>query len=157
MAKNEFVAEGMKLLEQEEYDKAIEYFANNLSDHLSYYGLASAKIRKNPSKISSEELLDVISLYQKSIELSPEFADAYYMCGMAFSKLTANILIAIQQEQQPASEENIDIAFSTLSNYREYINASVKVNPSFKEIAEKEAENYGKLYAAIESFSANEP
>ena len=79
------------------------------------------------------------------------------MCGMTFSKLTANILIAIQQKQQPASKENIDIAFSTLSNYREYINAAVKVNPSFKEIAEKEAENYSKLYAAVESFSADEP
>ena len=153
MTKNTHAEEGMKLLEEGKYDKAIEHFSKNLSDHLSYYGLASAKIRKDPSGISTEELLEVISLYQQSIEISPDFADAYYMCGMAFSKLTTNILIAIQSQQQPASEENIEIAFSTLSNYREYINASVKVNPSFKEIAEKEAETYSKLYAAIENFS----
>ena len=153
MTKNSLVDEGMKLLEEGEYDQAIKYFSKNLNDHRAYYGLASAKIRKNPSEISTEELLEVISLYQKSIELSPDFADAYYMCGMAFSKLTTNILFAIKSEQQPASDENIEVAFSTLSNYREYINAAVKINPNFKEIAEKEAETYSKLYAAVESFS----
>ena len=33
------------------------------------------------------------------------------MCGMAFSKLTTNLLFAMQRQEQPVNDENIEIAF----------------------------------------------
>lgn len=153
MTQNTSTEKASELFERGEYDQAIEIFEKNLTDNLSYYYLATAKIQRDPSQISTEELLEVISLYQQSIELSPDFAEAYYMCGMAFSKLTTNLLFAMQRQEQPVNDENIEIAFSTLANYRDYVNTSVKVNPKFKEIAQREVETYNKLHAAIKEFS----
>ena len=71
MTQNTSTEKASELFERGEYDQAIEIFEKNLTDNLSYYYLATAKIQRDPSQISTEELLEVISLYQQSIELSP--------------------------------------------------------------------------------------
>lgn len=75
---------GMALLQEKKFDESAAYFARHLPGNpLAYYGLAQTKFRRDVAHLSVEKMREIIGLLEQAIALSPGFADAHFMGGMA--------------------------------------------------------------------------
>lgn len=133
---------GFKLLKKNQFEKSKEYFSSHLEDdnYIVYYGLATANFKEKPGEISKEETNRIIDLYLKSIEKKEDFADGYFMLGMAYQRLTS---IKVTEFQEKSSKDlTIENIQATLTKAQESFEKAIELDPDFKETLQSEIMKY---------------
>lgn len=145
--------EGIKLIENGEYDKAMGFFKSRLDsdDPTVYYGLATAIFKKSSSSLKKEETKKVIELYERSIENS-EFGDAYLMLGMAYEKMASILINEYKKDPYIDSDNKVKEIKDFLLLAKIVIEKSVEFNPFFKDIAQSELSSYRKRLNNIDNL-----
>ena len=140
---------GMSLLHADKFNEAAAYFEKHLdSNAIAYYGLALAKFRTDTAHLTVDQAKEIAALYEKSIQLSPDFADAYFMCGMAYNAIAGLQIGAINRGQAPLTSEALQELDLLLKKANSYFDKAVAISPGFSEIAKGERDLNQRIQVA---------
>jgi tetratricopeptide (TPR) repeat protein len=142
------LSQGFKLLERKRFEEAIAYFTEHLdADSQAHYGLATAKFRKLKETALQDEgaTQKIISLYERSIELDPDFADSYLMLGMAYETKTNYLLKEKRETREGEIRESIQNSQTALERAKE-------LNLNFKKIVDAELKQIERQKKFLESW-----
>lgn len=138
---------GIQLLEQKDYNAAIQFFRRKLESgtpkahDLAHYGLATALYLKKNVSLTRKETEEIISHYQKSIAQNPNFPDAYFMCSLAYDRLASTYI-----DEGKTNEEHrtrmLAKAREALATARQHLTKATGLNPNFRETATKYEKSY---------------
>ena len=143
-ANDDEFCEGIRLLENGEHDRAEAYFQQRLDrdNPLVYYGLATARFKRDQISLTRDQTLELIDLYKKSMSKKPDFADSYLMCAMAYEQLASVLTREYKREPYDNQDKKIADIKSTLEEEKNLMDEAVRLNPGFQEIAESEIKAY---------------
>jgi tetratricopeptide (TPR) repeat protein len=137
---------GVNLLHQNKFDEAAQYYAKHLEKNAAaHYGLALSKFRKNPANLSVQDLEGIAELLETAIALAPDFADAYFMCAMAYHQAAGLQLGSYNKNRVPAGRDAFQVPDAHLVKAERYFGKAIALNPAFSEIAEREMDLNQKL------------
>ncbi len=138
---------GMGLLEQGKYLESAAYFQSHLKKNSpeAYYGLALAKFRRDTARLTLEEAREIIGFFEQAIALSPNFADAYFMCGMAYNTAAGFQLGSYNKSPTLRTAGEFEEPDAFLVKAADYFRKAVTLNPGFSGIANGEIELHQRL------------
>lgn len=151
------MGDGIKLLEQGKYSEAINFFSGkveNKDDYISPYGLATAMFKMEQEGLTKERTEEIIKLYGISIQRKKDFADAYFMKGMAYEQLASIFTREFKKDPYHNQDEKIKDIKNALTIAKKQIKKAVELNPKFKEHAESELRAYKDRLEGIENLRA---
>jgi tetratricopeptide (TPR) repeat protein len=144
---------GMSLLQENKFDEAAAYFEANLNGNaMAYYGLATAKFKRDTKNITPAKLSEIIDLYEKAIALAPDLSDAYLMCGMALNARGAFQLGVMNKERAELTPAGVDEARTTLARADGFLRKAIELNPGFSKIVTPELETIRHLVGSHEAM-----
>lgn len=148
---------GIKLIEEGKYEEAKKFFKSklHLNDYLVYYGLATAIFKENRSSITKEETNNVIELYQESIKLNPDFADAHLMLGMAYEQIVSILIKDYKKSPYSNSDQKVGEIKRVLDLARISIKRAVEFNPNLYDISQSELNSFERRLMEIDNLKQN--
>lgn len=148
---------GMTLLQQNKFDESSAYFQKYLEGNaIAYYGLALAKFKRDPSNLTLGQAREIIDLYEQAIALSPNFSDAYFMCGMAYNFAAGYQLGIYNKNRMRRSPEAFKESDAFLDKAEQYFDKAVELNPGFSRIVADEVELNLKLTTLSDKLKAEQ-
>ncbi|MBL8469764.1 hypothetical protein [Methyloversatilis discipulorum] len=130
---------GMALLQKNRFDESSAYFQEHLKGNaVAYYGLALTKFRRDTAHLSLAQAKEIVNLYEQAIALSPEFADAYFMCGMAYNAAAGFQLGSYNKDRSLIGPGAFHEPDGFLIKAELYFRKAITLNPGFFKIAEGE-------------------
>jgi tetratricopeptide (TPR) repeat protein len=137
---------GMRLLEQNKYDDSAAYFQKHLKGNaIAHYGLALTKFRRDTKNLTLVQTQEIIELYEQAIEISPAFADAYFMCGIAYYAAAGFQLGSFSKDNRPRNQDEFRQVDSHLTKSELYLRKAITLNPGFSSIADGELASNRRL------------
>lgn len=107
---DELNAEALELISSERYNAALEVFDKLNRDYPNYfigwYNKASAHALLGRKEDAIQQKEDAIQAVKKALELKPDFAEAWYLCGQLLSSGELAIELAIQCFDKAISSPN---------------------------------------------------
>lgn len=137
---------GMRLLQTNHFDEASRYFESHLHGNaVAYYGLALTKFRRDTKNLTLNQAEEIVGLYEQAISLSPTFADAYFMCGMAYNAEAGFQLGGFNRHRELLSADGLAQADARIAKAEAYLQKAAALNPGFAKIAVGEIETSRRL------------
>jgi tetratricopeptide (TPR) repeat protein len=130
---------GMGLLQQNRFDESAAYFQKHLKGNaVAYYGLGLTKFRKDTVNLTLSQTKEIIELYEQAIALSPVFADAYFMCGMAYNAAAGFQLGSLNKDRVLRGPDVFREPDGFILKAEQYFRKAIGLNPGFSAIADDE-------------------
>lgn len=146
---------GMRLLGANKFDESAAYFEKHLEKSaIAHYGLALTKFRRDPAKLTVPDLRGIVRLFEEAIALAPEFADAYFMCAMAYNQAAGLQLGPYNKNPTRASREGLLEPDAYLEKAGQYFQKATTLNPGFSSIVAGEAGLTQRLQQLSSSIKA---
>ena len=143
---------GIKMILSGKYDEAISYFRpkSNDKDYLACYGLATAMFKKRSIALSIPETEEVLSLYRKSIELKPDFADAYLMSALAYEQMSSLLIREYKKAPFENSGKKVEEIKTNLFRGKEILETCIRLNSRLIESVKPELESIERTIKGID-------
>jgi tetratricopeptide (TPR) repeat protein len=135
---------GMRLLLEGRSEEAEEYFSGlaQQDSYLGYYGLATARFKRDSLDPDRKRTEEIIQLYKKSITLKSDFADPYFMCGLAYEQMASLLTQEYKKDPLKGGDKKVEKIKEALMLAKEMIEKAVELNPSFRRDAQSELSSY---------------
>lgn len=145
---------GIKMLLGGKLDEAEKYFSGLVKkdNYLGYYGIATIRFKGDNMNPNQEKTGEIVDFYKRAISLNPNFADAYFMCGLAYEQLASVLVSEYKKDPLKESDKKVKKIKQVLRLAKEMIENAVKLKPSFKKAAESELSSYKTRLNGMDSL-----
>jgi hypothetical protein len=139
-------AAGIRMIENNQYDSALQYFTDREKDDdaVVHYGIATAMFKKMGHRATKPEITGIVDGYIAAINRDGSFADAHYMCGLAYQQLAQVEISEYKQSKNPAVAVQ---AIEDLHKAKDHAKRAGQLNPRFKDLADTQVK-YCETYIA---------